>query len=548
MRARRPPPATIRSMMRRSSLLLVAALGALGLAACDTSITGSALDNEPPTTQLAVRDTSLVDNLLEGERLTSTVRVSWTGDDPDGYVAAYELRYHDDGAAPGAWTRTTSVDTLIQLPIPRGERAADVVFEVRAIDNEGLTDPTPARTVFPIQNAPPRLRLSQFDLPPDTTYPVFTFAWSASDPEGDDNLAAVEVALNDSTDFVRLPADVRFATFVARDYAPGAATTEARVFTGRSSVNTGIDLPGLRLDANNTIYVRAVDQTDTTSVMERYTWHVKDPAGEVLYVNDYRKLTAPNVQRYHLGVLRRFLPAGTDVEVWDLSQPYSTGNTGDLVRSTALPPAADPTLRETLALFRYIYWVSSNTTNSTADNNLPFAAPVMDRFFEQGGKLIVHSIPNLPSNPDENLGNPAILLLPLSDLITFPDSLYTFFRLPRSRELQPVQPVPGTGEALPALSPTRLVSDMLPYLTEGDDNIPLYTAPFNAIRREDNRQIPWEGPSTVASISRDRRVALFGFPVVDDRNGEALFIGADGDPDAAEQAIHAVLRSLGFPR
>jgi hypothetical protein len=70
---------------------------------------------------------------------------------------------------------TTRNDSLILLPIPRGERIADVVFEVRAIDNDGLKDPTPARTVFPIQNAPPMLRLSTFELPPDTTFSVISF-------------------------------------------------------------------------------------------------------------------------------------------------------------------------------------------------------------------------------------------------------------------------------------------------------------------------------------------------------------------------------------
>ncbi len=50
---------------------------------------------------------------------------------------------------------TLSSDTLILLPIERGSRTANVAFEVRAIDNEGIKDPTPARTVFPIQNSPP---------------------------------------------------------------------------------------------------------------------------------------------------------------------------------------------------------------------------------------------------------------------------------------------------------------------------------------------------------------------------------------------------------
>ncbi|ARA92063.1 hypothetical protein AWN76_002020 [Rhodothermaceae bacterium RA] len=540
--------------MHRLSSFLLRIAGGLSLvvlwAGCDAAITGTPFENQPPTTQLSVRDSSLVDNLAGADRLTSSVMVSWTGDDPDGYVQAYELRYYDEGSTPpDTWSLTSRNDTLILLPIPRGERVADVVFEVRAIDNEGLKDPTPARTVYPIQNSPPTLRLSRFELPPDTTFTIVSFAWDADDPEGEDNLAAIEVSFNDSTSYTRLPADTRFVTFVAAfdPNDPTETTTSASVRIGRGFQGTGIDVPGLRLDAENTFYVRAVDQTDTTSVFERHTWFVKKPKSDVLFVNDFRKITAPTVQAYHLSLLRDFLPEGTPINLWDVTQPYSTGNTGDLVRSDAMPPVADPTLRHTFGLFRYIYWVSSNTTNSTADNNLPYAAAVMDLFFENGGKLIVHSPANIPSNPEENLGNPAILLMPLSDLMVFPDSIYQFFRLPRGRTVTPTGLLPGVSEPLPALQPLRLISDVIPYYTEGDANIPLYTAPFNAIRRADNRQVPWTGVSNIASISNDRRVVLVGFPLVDDRNGESLYTGADGNPDAPRQAVHLMLRSLGFP-
>src|SRR5690606_17179032 len=120
---------------------------------------------------------------------------------------------YNQGAQPApdaGWVRTTRTDTLILLPIPRGERAANVVFEVRAIDNEGLVDPNPARTVFPIQNAPPSIRFNTFDLPPDTTFTVFSFAWTAQDPEGEANLDRIEVSFNDSTNFVALPADADY--------------------------------------------------------------------------------------------------------------------------------------------------------------------------------------------------------------------------------------------------------------------------------------------------------------------------------------------------
>jgi hypothetical protein len=218
-----------------------------GLAACDAGFGGELLGNQPPDTFLAVRDTSLVERICtptptgpvcsdDDDLFTSTVFVSWGGTDPDGFVVRFELRYYDSQARPGPedlWTSTTRRDTLILLPIPPGRTTAAVAFEVRAVDNEGAKDPTPARTVFPIINSPPSLRLTRFELPPDTTWTVFSFAWDAMDPDGADDIAGIEVAFNDPSAFVRLPASARFVSFRAEGAQPGAATADARVFLGR---------------------------------------------------------------------------------------------------------------------------------------------------------------------------------------------------------------------------------------------------------------------------------------------------------------------------
>ena len=531
------------------TLVLVAAL----LAGCDTGFSGTPFENEPPDTELSVRDSSLVDNLAGADRLKSTVFVSWTGSDPDGFVTAFELRYFNTDERPGpeeGWTLTTSTDSLILLPIPRGERIADVTFEVRAIDNEALKDPTPAKTVFPIQNAPPTIRLSTFDLPPDTTFTVFTFAWIADDPEGIDNLDRIEVSLNDSTSFVELPPDVNFVTFVGEEdsNASGRTEVETRLFTGRAFRSTNIRVPGLRLDAENTLFVRAVDATDTTSVLQRFTWHVKRQSSEILYVNDYRKNTAPKVQTFHLDLLRAYLPAGMPIDVWDISTPFVTGSAGNTPRSDLLPPNADPTLRQMLARFKYVYWVSTNATNSVTGNNLPFAAGVMDLFFENGGKLMVHTPISLPTSPEDNLGNPAILLLPLTDLITFPDSLRPSLRLPTGAGIRPAESLPGLGEAMPELQTSAFVINTLPYLTGGSNTIPLLEADYTYLTRQGGRSGPWFGSKVVASISADRRVGLFALPMINDQTSAPLLLGADGDPEAARRAIHLMLESLGFPK
>ncbi len=67
-------------------LLLVCVIGCLIQMGCDSDITGTPFENQAPDTELSVRDTSLVDNLNEDNRLISTVFASWSGDDPDGFI------------------------------------------------------------------------------------------------------------------------------------------------------------------------------------------------------------------------------------------------------------------------------------------------------------------------------------------------------------------------------------------------------------------------------------------------------------------------------
>lgn len=529
-------------------LLLFSAVVLLATSACDTDIAGTELDNQPPETDLSVRDTDLTDNLGEDVRFSSTVQVSWSGTDPDGFISAFEIRFYSNDEPPSGpedgWSLTARSDSLVLLPIPRGERDADVVFEVRAIDNEGATDPSPARTVFPIQNAPPTLRLSLFDLPPDTSFTVVSFAWNADDPEGEANLDRIEVSLNDSTSFTSLPPDVEFITLVADE--PGQDVSPASVFTGRNFNSSTFDVPGLRLNADNTFYVRSVDLTDTTSALQRYTWYAKKADGDVLYVNDFRRASFPTIQAYHLGLLREYLPEGADIDTWDISLPFSSGSSGNVPRSSALPPNADPTLRQQFAQYQYIYWVSTNATSSILGNNLPFAATAMDVFFDNGGKLMVH-VPALPPrDPEENLGNSAILLLPLSDLVATPDSLRRI-QLPTNARIEPVQQIPGVSEPLPVLQSGQFLTNIPPYIAEGSSILPLYRADYQAVSQR-GATSPWLGPSTIASISADLRVGLFALPLVNEQTGAPVLAGTDGTPDKGREAVQLMLQGLGFPR
>ncbi len=535
--------------IRASHILGLVLATSMFVVSCDSDFSGERFAARTPDTQLAVRDTSLVDNLAGSDRLTSTVFVSWSGTDPDGFVTGFEIRFFGTTEpSSGEWTATAANDSLVLLPIPRGEKIANVVFEVRSVDNEGLVDPTPARTVFPIQNSPPSIRLGSFELPPDSTFPVISFSWTADDPEGVANLARIEISLNDSTQFVSIAPDIDFVTLVGPTDLSGGTVVDAEVYTGRGFNRSSIRVPGLQLDSDNTFYLRAVDQTDTTSVLERYTWYVKAQHSDVLFVNDYRNSTNPRMVAHHVGILEDYLPPGKAVDIWDLSLPFTTGSAGATPRSSSLPPLSDPTLNQTFSRYKYIYWLATATTDRITTNNLPFAAAAMDAFFDGGGKLLVHSPVAIPAVPDDAFNNAAILLLPISQLISFPDTLRPTLRLAFNAPLTPSGPVPGVSEPLPALKSAGFQINTLPYIAQGANTIPLYEARYRYVTRQGSRQGTWPGASTVASISADRRVGLFAIPLINQQTGAPLLVGEDGDPDAPARAVHLILESLGFPR
>ena len=538
--------------MSRFPFLLLAplavAFAGLAVAGCDAGFEGDASGNLPPETELSIRVGDLTET-LDGRRLVSTVEVSWSGTDPDGVVTAFDVRSFPNDAAPGdgGWNRTTRRDSTIRLGIPAGASTAEVVVEVRSVDNDGQLDPTPARTVFPIVNSNPELRLIAAEAPPDSTWPVVSFSLQVSDRDGDDNLAGVEIALNDPDGgFVRLPADATFLTLVADD--PGADVTSATVFTGRGFRNSGLSLPGLRLDGDNVVYLRSVDAAEAFSPTVRYpaldvdgdptgTLYVRRVTSRTLLVNDVRQPADPAPV---LGVARAALAAhGTaGYDEWDLSRTPQSAAAPRF--SDALPSTADPTLRQTLAFWDRIYWVSNAVTNSAAGNNLPRAATVMGAFFDGGGRLLVQVPISLPQGTDAGASNAAIDLLPISTLIEFEPGVRAL-RANAGTAVRPQAEVPGTGRTLPPLRAARLVTSALPY-NVGPDDVALYRMSFY----ENN--VPtdvWDGGEVLASIRADRRVGLFALPLF--AGPTLIFEPTTSGGAGVVEALALMLDGLDFP-
>jgi hypothetical protein len=122
---------------------LLALVCALLWSACD--LTGA-----PPSDNVAP-NTTLSNIPVENDTLFALVTLHWDGEDEDGFPAYYEYRYTTRHLFMGdsvvtAWDTTQT--TSLTLAFESSDELNQQVFEVRAVDNNGVADPTPATRAF----------------------------------------------------------------------------------------------------------------------------------------------------------------------------------------------------------------------------------------------------------------------------------------------------------------------------------------------------------------------------------------------------------------
>ena len=151
--------------MKMMGVIALCALAAL--AGCDW-FDDPVEANLPPDTALLVCQT--LQEVLEGD----DVRFVWTGSDIDGDVAGCEWSYDD-----GDWVPTDR-DTIEIMDVTKGEH----VFRVRAVDNHGSADPSPAECSFTASEGGslvPRVIMVE----------MFTATWCRNCPEAEEALNAL---------------------------------------------------------------------------------------------------------------------------------------------------------------------------------------------------------------------------------------------------------------------------------------------------------------------------------------------------------------------
>lgn len=388
--------------MQKDLQLIVGVLLTLILLSCSDQISNPE-GNQPPDTGLFLYPDSTI------SQQPSRLEVHWWGDDPDGVILGFYFKWE---GIDTIWKFTTSNDSIFSLPIgsadttynllvssvdTEGNRKFDSKIFQNGIDygtepfidfnkngireeNEpffdiGLIDPTPASLVFPIKNTAPVLEWDELSVLPDTSFPVMTFRWNASDLDGEESIQSINISLNDTINIVSLDGSVRLITVRIKDL--NASSPEMEILINGSDQNIYSELlTGMQLDSPNKFFVQAVDLSGASSntIMlpdSNDVWYVRKPKGQVLIFDDFAgsSTSDPLAKSFYRNMFNTIGSGSLQgkFDEYDLAnQPL---------------PFENVTLYETIKLFKYTFWYS------VSNPRLDLLNLVTNKYLQQGGKI-----------------------------------------------------------------------------------------------------------------------------------------------------------------
>ncbi len=396
--------------MKKLTFALIILLLVLFLA-CSEKIVDNKVLNLSPETKIFL----FVDPGATISKQKSKITIYWWGDDPDGFVVGYFIKWEND-----AWGFTTKTDSTFALKIAGSDTT--LKFFVAAVDNNGNKkydervirngvdfgaehfidangngkydegenfidlgdiDPTPAEFVFPIQNSPPEIKFQKGTTVPETTFTVASFAWNVSDIDGDETIDKIYIALNDTSNFIEIPGYVNLVTIVSKPPFTGDVVS-CDIYFGSSTVQPyHTKLPNLKVGTKNFFYVKAKDNAGAyskTIVMPdtTRTWFVKKPSGKILLIDDYT--VADRAEDFYRLMLDSLGFSGK-YDFFDIKYGKTSTTPGIL-----LPHLINPTFTETLRLYDMVIWFTDN------DPSLEVAQLSIRNYVERDGKILLSMI------------------------------------------------------------------------------------------------------------------------------------------------------------
>lgn len=311
---------------------------------------------------------------LDGEnRLRSKVRLSWFGTDVDGYIVGYEVSLDNQN-----WKFTTQQDSIFLFDLPNGQITSDVDLYVRAIDNDGLTDATPAYLKVPIKNSPPTANFINERGPQDTAYSAATFFWTAADQDGNSSISEVQLKFNQG-DWFTISTSQSLVSFLL-DSVVQSGSASAQLYYGTQTTPQTTVVNGLNANGSNELYIRAIDLAGAESKIDTadaFYFKNKTPGVSLLWINGHSQNIAVEYKNY--------------LDTNNLQ--YDALNYG-IEQGGRQPLYWNPTFRLTLSQYKKVFINASsaeytNTVTGQTNTLLRSVAPVIQNFTTGGGKVFV---------------------------------------------------------------------------------------------------------------------------------------------------------------
>lgn len=422
------------------------------LMSCDK---GELLENLAPDSHLSIESIQ-----LSGEqRLNSTIRLSWFGTDQDGYVTGFE--YSLDGLM---WIPTQTQDTTFLFQLNADSDTTDINFYLRAIDDQGAKDLSPAYLRIPLKNTPPVIEAVRSKLPSDTVLGVYTFQWQASDADGDNTLTRVWMKVNNGA-WYSINLNQRLITLMATDPRK-KGITDAWVYANTDNNALPQKIDGFNNGGDNMLYLKAADIAGAESKIDTIDARfVKEIRTDLLVIGTL----PPEVSAEYLSLFNEAYPNGYDY------LDYNKNNGAEM------PRFWNPTFRLLLSAYPKLFVFSDQSRmvnpQTTQSGLFPeFISQSIQQFTDGGGKYFMSM--SFPATADlSNIRGP------------FPIDSISSSR--GQAVLSNDSLVVPAFSGYPALQSTNLILGADPFVPTINAEV-FYTAqltPFSG----------WSGPRTVAS-------------------------------------------------
>ncbi len=414
---------------------------------------------------------TVVDTIIRigADRMNAQVELKWWGDDADGFIKGYEFSFDSVITSSTHWVFTSNQDSTFILTIPPGKDTIDFTFWVRAIDNLGSPDPTPAHLGLPIKNSPPSVQFISATNNPVISFPVVRFYWKGTDPDGDENLSRYEICWNDTAQTpYSIDVIASSATFIASTFS--TTSPSSNVYLNNDLTAQPFLMSGMILNDTNLLYIRAVDKAEAKSAfISSYKIFIKKPHSSNLVVEAY---TSPAQSASALTFYSQNLTASGVADFDTLNLFQQQGGV-----YTQLAPD-NITQSRIFSLFNHIVWFSNDASKS-----LSLGQRTLDNFFNANGKLFMAVY--VSSTFDEQ--STFLDFTPVQSLVAYSDTALI---------LQDTSSVFSQQSGYPDLKSSVIISNVKPFnLITG--STPIYNANLIGKKISTNFLFPWSGASTV---------------------------------------------------